>query len=74
MPLKDTFNSLRGHPAAIGDYVYFQGNDNQLYALDRHSGEIRWLTDPQPRSRTAVAVGDGQLYLSGQDGLLYAYR
>ena len=60
--------------AVDGDYVYFQGNDNQLYALDRHNGEIRWVTDPQPRSRTAVAVGDGRLYLSGQDGLLYAYR
>jgi outer membrane protein assembly factor BamB len=73
-PLEGTFNSPRGRPAVDQDYVYFQGNDNQLYALDRHSGEIRWVTNPQPRSRTAVAVSDGRLYLSGQDGLLYAYR
>jgi hypothetical protein len=50
VPLKDTFNSLRGRPAVIGDYVYFQGNDNQPYALDRYSSEIRWAIEPQARS------------------------
>lgn len=73
-PLEGTFNAPRGRPAVDKDYVYFQGNDNQLYALDKENGAIQWLTDPQPRSRTGLSVGDGQLYLSGQDGLLYAYH
>ena len=53
--------------------VYFQGNDNGLYALDRATGQLVWQTAPQPRSRVAVAVEDGRLYLAGQDGTLYAY-
>ncbi len=73
-PLEGTFNGPRGRPAVDQDTVYFQGNDNRLYALDRQSGEILWVTIPQVRSRAAVAVADGQLFLSGQNGVLYAFR
>lgn len=58
----------------VQDTVDFQGNDNRLYALDRQSGEILQVTIPRFRSRTAVAVGDGLLLLSGQNGVLYAFR
>ncbi|MCA9968567.1 MAG: PQQ-binding-like beta-propeller repeat protein [Anaerolineales bacterium] len=73
VPLSGVFNSPRGRPAVGQHRVYFQGNDNGLYALDRATGQLVWQTAPQPRSRVAVAVEDGRLYLAGQDGTLYAY-
>ena len=72
--LDGVFNSPRSQPTISGDYLYFQSNDNRLYSLNRHTGEIIWQTEPQPRSRVALTFGDGSLYLSGQDGTLYAYR
>lgn len=56
LPYTDMVYALERHfqlplrPGVIGDYVYFQGNDNQPYALDRHSSEIRWAIEPQARS------------------------
>lgn len=73
VPLTGIFNSPRARPAIAGDLLYFQSNDNRLYALERDSGAIRWQTDPQPRSRVALTVGDGAIYLTGQDGVVYAY-
>jgi outer membrane protein assembly factor BamB len=72
--LEGVFNSPRGRPVVDGQSLYFQSNDNRLYALDKETGVISWQTDPQPRSRVAVTVGDGYLFLSGQDGVLSAYE
>ena len=71
--LEGVFNSPRSRPAIAGDLLYFQSNDNQLYAMDRESGEFVWQTEPEPRSRVSPALGEGHLFLTGQDGILYAY-
>lgn len=71
--LEGVFNSPRSRPAIAGEYLYFQSNDNQLYALDMGSGNLVWHTEPEHRSRVSPALGEGFLFLTGQDGVLYAY-
>jgi outer membrane protein assembly factor BamB len=73
VPLEGVFNSPRGRPALSGDCLLFQANDNRLYCLHQADGSLVWQTDPQPRSRVALAAGAGHIFLSGQDGNLYAY-
>ena len=71
--LEGIFNAPRARPALAGDWLIFQGNDNRLYGLQRATGAITWRTEPQPRSRMMVVVGNGRLFLVGQDNTLYAY-
>jgi len=71
--LAGIFNAPRAEPAIAGNHLYFQSNDNRLYALDRSSGALVWQTSPQPRSRVALAAGGGHLFLVSQDGTLYAF-
>ena len=73
-PLEGIFNAPRSEPNIVGDYLYFQSNDNRLYGLNRQSGEIIWQSEPQPRSRIPLTVAGSQLYLATQDGVLLAYR
>ncbi|WP_116364370.1 PQQ-binding-like beta-propeller repeat protein [Parahaliea mediterranea] len=52
--------TMRSQPAVVGDTLYLAVADSYtLYAIDRHSGCIRWhyLSESAPRS----AVGYGQL-------------
>ncbi|MBE2221338.1 MAG: PQQ-binding-like beta-propeller repeat protein [Anaerolineae bacterium] len=72
-PLAGVFNSPRSRPVLAGDKLYFQSNDNQIYALKKENGSLVWHTEPEPRSRVSLALGEGFLFLTGQDGVLYAY-
>ncbi|MBP6470680.1 MAG: PQQ-binding-like beta-propeller repeat protein [Chloroflexi bacterium] len=71
--LEGIFNAPRSTPVVEGKALYFQGNDNRLYCLSRETGEVCWQTEPQARSRVPLVVGDGRLFLLGQDGVLYAF-
>lgn len=71
--LEGIFNAPRSTPVVEGKALYFQGNDNRLYCLNRETGEVCWQTEPQARSRVPLVVGDGRLFLLGQEGILYAY-
>ncbi|MEZ4512566.1 MAG: c-type cytochrome domain-containing protein [Chloroflexota bacterium] len=73
-PLEGIFNAPRSEPNIVGDYLYFQSNDNRLYGLNRLSGAIVWQSEPQPRSRIPLTVAGSQLYLATQDGVLLAYK
>ncbi|MBK6327115.1 MAG: PQQ-binding-like beta-propeller repeat protein [Chloroflexi bacterium] len=44
-----------------------------MYCLTRETGEVCWQTEPQARSRVPLVVGDGRLFLLGQDGVLYTF-
>ncbi len=72
-PLEGVFNAPRSPVVLAGDSLYFQGNDNRLYALDRANGAVLWQTEPQTRSLFAPTLGLGHLFLVGSDGVLYAY-
>ena len=71
--LEGIFNAPRSTPTVAGKALYFQGNDNRLYCLTRETGEVCWQTEPQARSRVPLVVGDGRLFLLGQDGVLYTF-
>ncbi len=71
--LEGVFNAPRSRPLVEGERLYFQSNDQALYALDRATGAILWRTPPQPRSRVGLTLGEGRLYLVGVDNAVYAY-
>ena len=71
--LEGVFNAPRAEPLIDGGRLYFQSNDESIYALDRATGQIVWQTPPQVRSRVGLALADGLLYLVGTDNTLYAY-
>ncbi|MBK8986765.1 MAG: PQQ-binding-like beta-propeller repeat protein [Chloroflexi bacterium] len=71
--LEGVFNAPRSTPAADQDALFFQSNDNRLYCLELLTGQMRWQTEPQPRSRVALVVGNGRLFLTGEDENLYSY-
>ncbi len=73
-PLTGIFNAPRSPLVAVGDYLYFQSNDNRLYCLQKSTGEVVWQTEPQPRSLFTPAIGYDHLFLIGRDGILYAYQ
>lgn len=72
--LEGVFNAPRAELTLDATIAYFQGNDNQLYALDLTSGELHWQTTPQPRSRVPLTQGDGILFLIDQEGTLSAFQ
>ncbi|MCB8924156.1 MAG: PQQ-binding-like beta-propeller repeat protein [Ardenticatenaceae bacterium] len=72
--LEGVFNAPRAELTLDDTTAYFQGNDNQLYALNLASGELLWKTDPQPRSRVPLTFGDGWLFLVDQEGTLSAFQ
>lgn len=71
--LEGVFNAPRAEPLIDGGRLYFQSNDESIYALDRETGQILWQTPPQARSRVGLALAEGILYLVGIDDTLYAY-
>ncbi|MCA9899952.1 MAG: PQQ-binding-like beta-propeller repeat protein [Anaerolineales bacterium] len=72
--LEGVFNAPRAELTLDERTAYFQGNDNQLYALDLASGELVWHTTPQPRSRVPLTFGNGRLFLVDQKGTLSAFQ
>ncbi len=72
--LEGVFNAPRAELTLDATTAYFQGNDNQLYALDLASGELLWQTTPQPRSRVPLTLGQDWLFLVDQEGTLTAYQ
>ncbi len=73
--LEGVFNAPRAEPLIDGDRLYFQSNDESIYALDRATGQIVWQTPPQVRSRVGLALAEGarSVFLVGTDNTLYAY-
>ena len=73
--LEGVFNAPRAGPLIDGGRLYFQSNDESIYALDRATGQIVWQTPPQVRSRVGLALADDVLYLVGTlpRDTLYAY-
>lgn len=72
--LEGIFNAPRAELTLDKTTAYFQGNDNQLYALDLTSGALLWQTAPQPRSRVPLTLGEGWLFLVDQAGTITAFK
>jgi outer membrane protein assembly factor BamB len=72
--LEGVFNAPRAELTLNATTATFQGNDNQLYALDLASGTLLWQSAPQPRSRVPLTLGNGQLFLVDQEGTLSTFQ
>lgn len=67
-------------PAVVGDWIFVLSNDNQLVALTRDTGRVRWITqleqyeDPKDRDDpihwTGPLVAGGRLLLTNNLGQL----
>ena len=70
------FGAVTANPVVIGDTVYIQDMQSNVYALDRATGTQKWRTDydiTQVGGPNGVAVGYGLVFgSSGGDGKLFA--
>jgi outer membrane protein assembly factor BamB len=55
-----------------GDTIYFGSLDDNLYALDANTQEIRWSHKTGGGILTSPAVVDGVVYFTSRDGYVYA--
>lgn len=67
-------------PPALGEdasHVYVSAWDQRLYALDVETGEEVWIQDIEWHERfgtpTAPTVGNGLVYVGGDDGITHAF-
>jgi outer membrane protein assembly factor BamB len=60
----------RETPVIAGDYVFVLDADNQLFAIGRRDGAIRWMRGLEqyrnPKDRTRAIVWTGPLYAGGR--------
>lgn len=64
--------SILSSAAVVAGTVYIGSRDAHLYALDAHSGSLRWSFDYEKENMTwvvsSVAVSDGVVYSATSDG------
>src|SRR4051794_37235269 len=63
------FGSVTANPIVVGDTVYLQDMQSNIFALDRNSGAVKWQTDFNVGSigPNGVAVGYGLVYAGLSD-------
>ncbi|MDF2545138.1 MAG: hypothetical protein K0R93_36 [Anaerosolibacter sp.] len=59
-------------PVIAGDLLYIGCWDKNLYALDIHTGEMKWKFTAEGPIGSSAAVRDGIVYVGSYDGHLYA--
>ena len=69
----------RSSPIVFQDLVFVMTHDNQLFAVDKDSGEVMWthrgiLESATILSSTSVAAGDGLIFVPYSSGEIYAIR
>ncbi|MGL6160937.1 outer membrane protein assembly factor BamB [Microbulbifer sp.] len=63
---------IDGAPVVRGDLVFAASYQGRVVALSREEGRGLWARDAS--TNHSVAVGGGNVYLSGADGSVYAYN
>ena len=51
-------------PIAIGDTLYGINNNGEAFALDKHTGKVRWRREIATRNASSPTYFDGKLYFS----------
>ena len=61
-------------PVVADDMVFVASESGVFYALDQHTGDVRWILDATMNMETLESpeVADGVLYLESSDGYLLA--
>ncbi len=66
VPIKTSgaFGSLTSVPLVVGDTIYLQDMQSNVYAIDRTSGQVKWETqyNVPTEGPNGVAIGYGMLY------------
>lgn len=65
-------DAVRSKPLVQGDTVYVTSYDNNLWALDIESGELRWKFATEGGIGSSPTYSGGQIYVSSSDSRLYA--
>ena len=61
------------YPAIANGVVYIGARDNQIHALDIESREEIWSYPTKGFIDAAPAIADGRLYVTSDDGYVYAF-
>ncbi len=65
-------DEIRGSPLVYEDTVYVGCYDNNLYALDKQTGEFQWKYATEGGITGKPAAEDGVIFIGSEDGRLYA--
>lgn len=65
-------DEIRGSPLVFEDTVYVGCYDNNLYALDKQTGEFQWKYATEGGITGKPAAEDGVIFIGSEDGRLYA--
>ncbi len=63
---------VKGSPAVVGDYVYFGCTDDNIYKVDRFTGDLEWTFQTGDDVKSAPAYYDGYIYFGSDDFYLYS--
>ncbi len=70
--MPDPFDFFLSSPAVWHDTVYFGSGDNNVYALDAASGQLRWKFATGNVVHASPALADGTLFIGSWDSYFYA--
>ncbi len=65
-------DEIRGSPLVYEDTVYVGCYDNNIYALDKQTGEFQWKYATEGGITGKPAAEDGVIFVGSEDGRLYA--
>jgi outer membrane protein assembly factor BamB len=67
-----TDGEIYSSPTIAGGLLYIGSNDNNLYALDAHTGRIQWRFATGGAVTSTAAFSNGVVYVGSNDFYLYA--
>lgn len=70
--MPDVFDVYLSSPTVWKGAVYFGSGDGNVYALDEHSGTLRWSFQTGDVVHASPAVADGTLFIGSWDSYFYA--
>jgi outer membrane protein assembly factor BamB len=70
--MADPFDVFLSSPAVDGGTVYVGSGDHNVYALDTHSGALRWKFTSGNVVHASPAVANGTVYIGSWDRYMYA--
>jgi len=70
--MPDPFDVFLSSPTIVGDIVYIGSGDHNVYALDAHTGALRWKFATGNVVHASPAVSNGVVYIGSWDRNMYA--
>ena len=61
-------------PAVRNGLVVFGVNSGRVFALDAHTGQVKWARRHKGEIASSPSMVDGRVYVSSMDGRVIAYR